>query len=507
MNNIFYSIYVCEYKEGTEYKDIESIIEKAGATNNAYVKDLSDASPEERIHKLNAIISAEKIRSYTPSEADFYLVFIRTSIKGSYFVMLSVTSKLEQSTAFKRLYNVVFAFREKAVFSLYAGKNSLGTDKEYWTNVISKNSAIGEKEILRSSDVVMERFPMDEELQNLLGEAIETRRKSVKTIILSELGRLICLGAKEDRIVIYDVHDGGKLSLAPVFIDRYLDREAGYESVKKQLVGIEHHDMCTDEQLRLIGREKLSNTPAVTSLFITDNKYDYFLSSMEKDVVYHLGAIMQNDIPFHVLFSLCKGDISITYVYDEKLLRKLSLEEIHKNLCKMLKNNLLGAEETDVPVISDQTEDVNKQRAESVKYSVLRRIRMFSSYADDEVRQLARSFEVLYKREEQTVYNVGTSVDTLCIPVSGKLEVFGLNKSEQRPLYLIKQGDVFGIEGLFEDTQSSVGYKVISSDSVILTIDIDTFKQEARIHPEVYAYLLEIQSERLNKFERLWMTI
>ena len=119
---------------------------------------------------------------------------------------------------------------------------------------------------------------------------------------------------------------------------------------------------------------------------------------------------------------------------------------------------------------------------------------------------MSDKFEVIHKDSRQEALAQNYRCEKLLFIISGRVEVDGLDsKRFLRPLLMLKAGDVIGVDSLLKNKKSMLLYQVYTKEAVMLSIDVNKFEEECSRHPELMTALLEVQTERMYKFAKLWM--
>lgn len=508
MEKSAYSLYICRYSK-ISYSVVERMLTNVDADSNVYVKDVSDLPLAEKLRNINSLIISERLRIYKEGARDFYVTFVRFDADSSYLLILSVQAEKEDSIWAEKLRKNFFGTRELKSMQLYDGKIQNKHSLEYWEKAFPETKGFHEyeKKGVDRELLQVETFEVTGELGKLIADCIRMGKSSLKSILLSQFGRLACHVFNQDRAILFDVHEGGYLTQAPLLVDRYLSGSALYNKVRNQLIMIEQNDMCTDFELACACEKTLNSLPSSSVYYVADSRYLFFLNSMEPDEVYYDPAILLTNSPLNALFSLGKTGFSCTYIYMQESLNECSMEDVHHAFCRMLHASLLGKYQEHVPDIPKTVPEKIEKRKLDAKAATLKKLRIYADYSDEDIKRVAKDYEVVFRREEQTVIEADTKITKLYVPVSGRIEANRFAKGQTLPLYLLKEGDFIGLEGLCEGIENHVGFRVRSENAVMLAIDVDIFMKEAKKHPQILLYLLGQQSVRLDKFERLWSKV
>lgn len=507
----YYSIYVYKYNSLVSYVDIEAMINKSGLQTGITITDMSDMDDCDVIKAMNDIIRAERVREYFTFASPAIVHFIMKK-DGRFTLILSLyegKNTLEMTT------NVMKAFgihNEKVTpVSLYGNaKGNVYESTAYWQEMLPELLTMDMKECMLHSNGnrQVERYYLDDELKQVFLAVMQAKRKSIKAILMNVWGRILSANLKQPTILLEDVHEGGNLCRVPILYRNDMPLNEAYESMKEQLINAERNDMCTYEKLDMIMENKLSKRTLISQELCYDTKYDMFLSRLRDKTVYKFVPYEFSTAPLNIKYNIADNELSVTYDFDCNYFESVNFEDIHAIFCKVFRAHLLGNDyEVNSSVVKNvHADSVLKVRIRDMKAKCLANLRVFDGYSESEYKELAEKFEVVHKDIRQEAISQNYECDKLFFIVKGKMEVDGIDsKRFVRPLLMLKECEVFGIEALLSNNKSRVLYQVFSDEVILLSIRASEFKLEAYKHPELMERILEIQSDRMDKFAKLWM--
>lgn len=471
---------------------------------------MSDKDEDEANKALNAIIRAERVREYVKGGelAQVHLVLEKS---GKFTLILSVYESKETG-GFARNVMSAFGMLDSKVtpVSLYGNaKGNIYESTAYWQEILPELLSINMKERLPfyKIDRQTERFYLEDDLKQLFVAVLQAKKKSIKAVLMNVWGRILSANLKQTSILLEDIHEGGTLSHVPLVYQNDLPLEQAYASMKEQLVNAEMNDMCSYEKLDSMMAYKLAKRTLVSQELCYDTKYDLFLSRVKDNTLYKFNPREFSEAPLYIRYNIVNDELSVTYDFDYDYFDNINVEDLHILFCKVLQANLLGHDlDVNATLINTHADTSMRLRIRDMKAKCLSKIELFSGYAEEEYKELADKFTVVHKDSRQEAISQNYECDKLFIILSGRVEVDGIDsKKFVRPLLMLKDCDVFGIESLLNNKRSKLLYQVYSDEAIMLSIEVEDFRRECRRHPELMDRILEIQSDRMYKFAKLWM--
>lgn len=510
MQKEYYNVYYYRYSEQRSYAQIESMIAKSGLIDGISIMDLSDKEDDEARCIIGDVIKAEKVREYDGSD-NIAMVHLFVDKLGRYILVLSVYESEMSAHCVKRIVEAFdLPISQMQPVSVYGyTKDSSYDSVNYWQKTIPAffDEKLKEYHAPSKNYRQVERYTVDDDLKRLLNTITESDSINTKAVIINALGWIVANNLKQNKIVMEEIHEGGQLDRIPLLYDNTLPVDSQNEKMSNQLSYAEKYDMCTYEKIDIFAQKKLSDCTFVSFELIDDKKYDMFLQKAKDYTLYHFCKKEVISSPLAVCCHAGENEISFTYDFDYACFEKLSIEDLHNVLCKVIKARILNEEVDTNKLIRTNSESLPaKIRIREVKTKLLRALSVFGGYEDRELSDLADKFEVIHKDSRQEALAQNYRCEKLLFIISGRVEVDGLDsKHFLRPLLMLKPGDVIGVDSLLKNKKSMLLYQVFSEEAVLLSIDVNKFEEECIKHPELMTSLLEVQTERMYKFAKLWM--
>lgn len=510
MQKEYYNVYYYRYSEQRSYAQIESMIAKSGLIDGISIMDLSDKEDDEARCIIGDVIKAEKVREYDGSD-NVAMVHLFVDKLGRYILVLSVYESEMSAHCVKRIVEAFdLPISQMQPVSVYGhAKGNAYDSVNYWQKAISSSFEEKFKEYYSPATNYrqVERYTVDDDLKQLLNTITESDPVNTKSIIINSLGWIVANNLKQNKIIMEEIHEGGMLGRIPLLYDNTISVTSQNEKISNQLSNAEKYDMCTYEKIDIFAQRKLSYSTLVSFELIDDKKYDMFLQKAKDYTLYRFCKKEIIVSPLAVCCHIGEKEISFTYDFDYACFEKLSIEDLHKVLCGVMKARILNENIDTKKLIKTNSDSLPaKIRIREVKTKLLRTLSIFERYDDRELADLSDKFEVIHKDSRQEALSQNYKCEKLLFIISGRVEVDGLDsKRFLRPLLMLKAGDVIGVDSLLKNKKSMLLYQVFSEEAVLLSIDVNKFEEECIKHPELMTSLLEVQTERMYKFAKLWM--
>ncbi|MCR5154368.1 MAG: cyclic nucleotide-binding domain-containing protein [Lachnospiraceae bacterium] len=504
-----YTQFIYKYTEIPDFRILDERISKAGVYNNVYMRDLSSLGEEELISEINAVMSAERSRYAGKNDSEYFLNLFKTNEK-TYTAIFSVTENLlyHETDKCRKLCNILFETSpSEAKYWGIAKSETPESSLRFWEN---KFDGMDPKQFKGAGEgdgnIISESFEVELGVAQAFADSVEDGNDPL-SICNVVLGNLISRVFSTDTVILNTALLGTPLSCAPFIYNREDNFKKSFAEVDAYMKEIKAHCFCTKEKLyKEIGNRFLYRAVA-TSCYYDENSYAGLLKKMRPDTLYNELSVDTLNTPVNVFFRFFNGKLNVSYVYDSVVVKKIDISKFHIALERIMKA-FLGSSEPKVKEISaetvESTTDV-EQRMELVKCTILRKLRAFEKYNEVEIKELASKFELVHKNAQTNILLAGCEADRVYFLCTGNVEALGINKNKfVNPLYLVKPGDVFGIDCILRNKMSKTLYRTMTSDAVLLSIGAADMSAEIDKHPEVLKELLEVQSGLLERFEKLW---
>ena len=132
---------------------------------------------------------------------------------------------------------------------------------------------------------------------------------------------------------------------------------------------------------------------------------------------------------------------------------------------------------------------------------ILRRIPLFSTVSDSDLRTLSHETQLVEFQKGEYVYREGDPADCFYVIVSGRVKVFTLHENLERVFAYLCEGDYFGELSLLTGEPHSVNVRV-QNDLLLLRIEKESFAKLLERHPQVTVQLSRLLGNHLRRKDR-----
>ena len=502
-----YDLYIYRTKSGTDFSKIEETIGRFPYMSAVTMQDISDKDSDEASGFIFSIIEAEKCRSYNAINCfPAYLNVLRIS-KDEYLYILTVS----KGVGLEKLYDILKALFGSPVSAPIFGepmpKNSPTQAAGYWKDRFKGlNFNEDKSRFCRTGKRIKEQmeFPEDsirsvEILRKMQSEYLRSIFTGVMAVILSRKFDL-------SSVLIEDMKDESEMESIPILYSKNQSPKELLESLKTQFHNADCNDTCTMAKAEEVLGFSPSEKAILTQEFIFDNKYTYFINNMKPDRIYTIMSHKESDSPLKVTYRFIGGACLITYDYNADDFADINIQKLHENLCSAISQFLSGDRKDELPVFEEEPKKSNAVRLAKAKEVSIRSIPVFSAFTSEEIDELVGKVGLTVFNRNQEIIAQGLENSYVLIILSGNVEINGFDRKRfVKPLQILKEHEVFGIESILTDKVSKVMYRAYSENVIVMSIKRSTILKLAEKHPELMFMLLDVQSERLYKFQRLWM--
>lgn len=136
----------------------------------------------------------------------------------------------------------------------------------------------------------------------------------------------------------------------------------------------------------------------------------------------------------------------------------------------------------------------------------LKKSELFSSYSVEELRDLRQKMEFRHLIEDDVIMKEKSISDEIMLIFKGKVskQITSL-EGEERPVCVMKEGDVLSFAPYFSNGLLNASYLVVSEEAQLLTMKNNVFAECVKHNPKLYEVVIKKQLDRIGKLERLWI--
>lgn len=499
----FYDVFIYKFSENVNPGMMRSKLDDWREYVSFELRDIAESEPDEKLKLITSVINAERFRTYSKGKEKLCNVTLIMYSPRRYAAVVSYYDDRSTQFDIKRLLMELFNARE----AQYLTHSDSREDCEmFWNRNLAGIPLISRKD---SSSTYryerMEEFTIEIDNVKTYSTFLTKGSGRIRALLADSLGKIMCFINDSNGVIGEDIRDNGKLARVPFYVPSGRTKEI-VEKLSGLMSGAERYDNITYEQINENNNFDISAVTMFSQTFLYDQQYVQFFKNIRMDTLYRINAIAMSDTPVAVVFFAEPGRIRSVYFYDPGYFREYDVEGINKAVSVMFNDYLDGVMPTiDFAVRLKKASGADKRLLDA-KISCLRASNLFRNYTDTELARVADKAAISGGVCQQCMINEDSQYDRIYLIVKGRIEVFGHdNEGMQRPLMILKEKELFGIESLLDDRKAKFAYRVYSDGALLMSIDPEDLWNEAAEHGEIMKELLGIQSKRLAKFERLWV--
>ena len=499
----YFTLYLYRFESSAGFSVVEQVIESFGGKAGVTIFKCDDETNEEKLRKVNGIILSERSRKYDAnSPYDLYITVVEYS-KDRFMVIISALMDNYSEEDIIKHFKVANDNYEVNYFNKGCARDEALL---YWREILSELTIAGKKDLNkklnRDYDIA---FPLKLNYPEKFEQLLKKEPKVAKTLLSAAVARLMCLINDSNGIIFEDIHEGGRLSKIPVRCNDTVSTRAGRKELFSYFRNSDLKDAIDFNDIQNGTGIDLDNSSLFSQSFVCESSYSELFAKMKVATFYKIKPLDIGNVPLHVTFRMHEAEKSIQYEFDSKYFSDISIEGFHEAVGLMVDSFIGESHEPAVDEILHKKTDI-AGKIEEIKIKCLRSLPVFAEFDAKEIEKLARICDIKQFFCQQNVIEKDAVCDRIFITVAGKLSVNGTDmEGVSRPLYILKEKDMFGFEALGIEKKSSVNYSVYSDQCVLISLKAEDILEESRIHPELLRIAFDNQNKLLLKFQKLWM--
>lgn len=500
----YYSLYFYRFDSNVERSTIMNMISRCEEWADVSLREIKNESNEEKLKIINEVILAERYRKFTDESVSDIVIKLIEYSSNRYLSIVSVV--MERHTI--REIEAIFDKVTNNLTPVYFGQES--SEKEslaFWQSALSEFTLAGKKKysekMVRNVDL---GFPLKLKNKERLLKLLSDSPECAKAYCSAAVARLMCLVNDSVGLIFEDIHEAGRLSRLPVRVDDTVGTQSGRESLMEYFKDASRKDNIDYKTLVSKTGINLTDAPLFSQSFVHEKSYSECFKRMKVDQLYCMAPLEIANVPLFVTFRFHENEKIIQYEYDSGFFDGINIEGFNEAVCALVDSYIEEAEvEPDVMAMLHKKNDL-KEKIDAIKMKFLGDLPIFEGYSKSELARISQKFDIKQAFSQQPVIEKGRNIDRLYFLVYGKMELSGKDlEGLIKPLCVIKEKDIFGLESLGVDKDSKINYSGLSDACVYMTIKTEEILNEAKNHPAIMPQLFEIQNKMLTKFQRLWM--
>lgn len=503
MKTPFYNSYLYKFPNNTTYEMIERNLQKLGSEVSISIRDISENTNEERIHIIDGMITAERIRMYEPGKQKECYVHVVKYAENRFLVIISIYPESNTYRNSKSVFQAVCGTNDVSYIDSGAAKD--GCEK-YWFEYIREFVHVGRYLHKENYNLdAEEMFPIEFEGVSEIKAMFGSFPMRAKALLTCAFARVACAGVRNDSVIIEDHICNGKLNRMPVRICD-LTSELPINDAVDAFSHALRNGNITYEDVTTLSKVNLDEYILYSQTVLYDKMYEKIFKNAVSGTLYKFDALAIPNIPLFLVFHMDGDMASVQYYYDSAYFRKISIEGLHEAFCatlsKLLKKDYTV---TDYKPYLREVESNDSKRIDAVA-GCLKKSGWFDAYSENELIRLAKLCKVKRIFFGQNFIDSGTENDQVYLLVHGKVEVVGRDRSNVlHSLRLIKEMNFFGFEAISDQKTATEDYQAMTDDVLAVAIDADLFLQEAGKHNELFVKAITLQNTNIVKYQKLWM--
>lgn len=498
-----FTLYLYRFESTAGFGKVSEILKsfegKAGITNLKF----TDEKNEEKIRKINGIILSERSRRFDEhSLYDMYITVVEYT-NNRFFAIVSALADRFSSVDILKLFQRVNPDTEICYFNTGSSETESGN---YWRGIISEFTMAGKKNLKEKTERDFSiALPLKLKSMKKFDTLLKEDPLEAKVLLSAAVARLMCFVNDSAGLIFEDVHDGGRLSKIPVrcndTVGTYAERKALYEYFQKS----EFMDAIDFGTIAKFTNIDLYNAPLFSQSFVCESSYSEYFLKMKVAGIYLINPLDVGNVPMHVTYRMHEDERSIQYEFDRNFFANINIEGFHEAVGLLVDAYMIGAPEPVVDKLLHKENDLAR-KIEELKMKCLKSDPAFKDFSNSELERISKKSIINQFFCQQDVIERNAVADKVYMIVSGKIQVNGVDmEGISKPLYILKERDVFGFESLGLEKKAFVSYCVYTDQCVLLALNSKDILEERMDHPELIRSAVDIQNKLLLKFEKLWM--
>lgn len=503
MNSPFYDTYFYKFSHNTTYEYLERSMQKLDSDVQISIRDISAQPIDEKIHTLNGMFIAERMRKYEfGKQKECYVNIVRYSEDG-YLAIISVYADGDFAERAKEVFKIICNTSE---ISYIGAPISIDSCEKRWTPYMKGFSQLRrylnkEKYTLDEEDL----FPIEIDGIKEFRKQFETSSNRAKAMLSCAFSRVVCAGMKTDSVILEDHISNGRLSCVPLRVCN-LTSEKPIIDATEVFGSAMRYNNITQQELYKLSNINMKEYIFYSQAVFYEKIYTDIFKSAAVGNLYKFDAISVADSPLLLIFHMENEIPSVQYCYDSAYFRNIPIEGLHKSfeatLSKLIRSDYTA---TDYNKYIENKVSNESKRINAI-VACLKKCGWFDSYGETELARLAQRCQIKRLFFEQNFIDANTRTDSVYLLVHGKVEVVGRDfDNVLHTLQIIKEMSMFGFESITDKKTSPVDYQVMTDDALAIAFDSDLFIEEATKHGNLFIKAIEAQNSNVHKFQKLWI--
>lgn len=467
------------------------------------VRDIGFMSDYDKNSIIDGYVTSYRKMIYDPRTMYLSKITIFKESLVGYYCVVTLCDAIFEVIDFDEFYNVL------EIDEKYLIKNDNKFDKaiSHYNSTFKFVDCHYEREE-REENILYEQFVLN---KDILRDFDQKAIKDVKVrhaILFGIWAMMLCKVFKQESIVVGELFAGNKKqSLSLYDLKKSNQISDMIEQVMHQNVMLDEISGFSIESInKAVGKNASDFAAVVLDL-------SYFQNTMVDISRIRNGGVDCYDTvasicpPLKISFKREKENILIQYAYDPRVFKNVNIESLHALFGALFSAILENKSDGILSKLEiDNNGGMNELRMIDIKRRIIKNCDVFMNLSPKEIIQLQEVSKICQYDIGRTIINPNVKTDEVMIIIVGRISEERQSKDgEIKPLLLLKEEDVFGIENAFYGMAANDMYTVESQQSLVLSIPVSKIIELANNNPLIYTNLLSVFSNRMEKFKRLWL--
>ena len=201
------------------------------------------------------------------------------------------------------------------------------------------------------------------------------------------------------------------------------------------------------------------------------------------------------------------------YEYDKTIYTDINIKQCHELYTQIIKAAIsqsvtnMETKEIQNAVVMDKVKvKTRDERFYDYKYSHLMTNPLFTCLSNEDREMVIQNTTLRISDMGDNIILPGCASEYIGLIVDGKIAVERLDGDNCiKPLYILKEGNVFGLETFTEKGIVNDIYSVASDAVAVLYVPAKCMKNIAQRNSKVMQVVLDSYAKRLDQFKKLWL--
>lgn len=488
---------------------------------NAFqIRDVEAFDDASKFAYISSIIASARRGTYN-CETMYLTTMNLFNIKDSAYVcVLSFCDALSKSLS-------ALMFLSKLGLHVYRPEErELPNDKarHYYSQLIGNSpKSISMGRSLKQKDFIKESFEVDKELVDIVRGDFFHDYSVLRCMFICVWGIVISRAFGMEEVISADIESVSRhFSVSLTKQRKSADFKTALIETIEQTKKIREYPEISRDDFRHIVGGNVSDAVSILHDFTEYVKPVVNIKDVEEGGVIELFAEMVTSAAINIKYKFGVDKSRVEYRYEKDIFANVSIKDLHdsvmKSLCMILRKIYIENAENkdainntadiniDKCIDAKNGQNANANRILGAKMTVINTIGVFRECTNTEKEYISNNSIIRTYMMGENIILPNIIYDSINIIVMGKVANERLdNENYIKPIQILKEGEMFGFESMFEPYKSKDIYSAVSDQAIIMTIPVPVLKTVYAKHPEILIEFMKMIDVRLDKFKRLWI--